>query len=194
MDAGVPRLVLTPRDATAAPAEEALRLWCRETGLAGAPLGDHYLRAGEDFLRLLVFLGCSPTVSFEMPDEAAIGSGSFYHVAITCLPAPTLRADRMTLTPRCPACREALQEWRELWPPGSPAVEAECPSCAAGLRPEVLNWRRSAGVGSAFIEVLGIHAGTVQPAPALFERLKTVSGLEWQHFFVSELPVDPSLH
>lgn len=182
----VPRLVLAPADADWHADAASLAHWARGVGLAGTPLDDRHLRAGEDFLSLLSFLGCSPTVSFDPPDTAAVGSGLFYHLRVQAFDRPCFRADAMTPAPRCPECRVRLEDWRRWWPAGAEPGPCACPGCGTELRPQRLNWRRSAGVGRSFIEVLGIHAGTVQPVDALFTRLAERSGAQWGYFFVQD--------
>jgi hypothetical protein len=145
-----------------------------------------YLHAGDRFLDRLMFLGCAPTVEFEAPDESAWGTTSFYHVYIPKpLAKPRFRSDRLSYKPRCPDCKQPLDLWRQWW--GGGCVEAKaCPHCDTKLSPEGLNWRKRAGAGRCFIDIMGIHAETVKPATELFDELKSKTGIAWRYFFVED--------
>ena len=182
----VPRLVLVPTEPGWHAGAACLADWARDMELAGAPIDERHFQAGTAFLSLLSFLGCSPTVSFEPPDAEAVGSGRFYHLRMLALDRPVFRADSFTHAPRCPHCRTRLDDWRRWWPAGSEPKAHDCTGCGQALSPQRLNWRRSAGVGRCFIEILGIHAGTVQPTDALFAGLAERSGTGWGHFFVQD--------
>ena len=183
-----PRLVLTPRlpDWTTDDAGIIVRA-LQDIQLIDDSLPvPGYFSAGPAFLDYLSFLGCAPTVVFEPPASDSIGSGDFYHFHIaTPSVHSVLRSDGFSYTPKCPGCKEALSSWREWWP-DQKVSEQLCPACGAPVSPEKLNWRRRAGCGRLFIDVLGIHAETVKPVPLLFERLEQVTGTAWQYFFVED--------
>ena len=99
------------------PAEPA---WTTEPGILASslqalgllspprPLGeDVYYPTGDQFLQLVTFLGCSPSIELDPPADqadlaAASASGQFCHAFITRSRQPRLRADaRTTPVPRC---------------------------------------------------------------------------------------------
>jgi type 1 glutamine amidotransferase len=49
-----------------------------------------------------------------------------------------------------------------------------------------INWRRRAGCGRIFIDILGVHAETVKPVQTLLEELETRTGVAWHYFFVED--------
>ncbi len=184
-----PRLVLVPEDPLWIPGSlEQLAKAVMATGIADQvrDQGPLYLHAGDRFLDRMMFLGCAPTVEFEAPDESAWGTASFYHVHIPEPSAkPRFRSDRLSYKPRCPSCKQPLDEWRQWWAEGSVEPVA-CPGCGSELTPNILNWRRRAGAGRCFIDIIGIHAETVKPAPELFDELKLQTGVAWRYFFVED--------
>jgi hypothetical protein len=182
-----PRLVLVPSSADWSPESlQTLALALQDMGLAGPELSPGYLAAGGHFLDYLSFLGCAPTVVFEPPSFDAIGSGRFYHISISSpLSRQVFRCDNLTYRPRCPQCKSELNEWRSWWGEGS-CAEHPCPGCGEVVSPLTINWRRRAGCGRIFIDILGIHAETVKPVPRLFEELERRTGVAWQYFFVED--------
>jgi type 1 glutamine amidotransferase len=58
--------------------------------------------------------------------------------------------------------------------------------CGESLNPMMVNWRRRAGCGRVFIDILGIHAETVKPAQRIFDELEARTGTAWQYFFVED--------
>jgi Zn ribbon nucleic-acid-binding protein len=185
----VPRLVLVPVDHQWVPRkQDDLIEAVISTGIADAAYQKQplWLHAGERFLDQLMFLGCAPTVEFEAPDEAAWGTASFYHIFIPEIADNIrFRSDRLSYKPRCPSCKQDLKEWRQWWGEGGTDPES-CAHCGSELSPEMLNWRKRAGVGRCFIDIMGIHAETVKPVPALFDELQLQTGTGWRYFFVED--------
>jgi len=183
----VPRLVLIPGSSSwSSVTDEALKDLLQEIQFAGDELRPGYLSAGPAFLDYLSFLGCAPTVVFEPPSEEAIGTGQFYHLRIVSPRSEAVfRSDSMTYKPKCPHCKTPLDDWRRWWGAGSCAAQV-CPACGEDLTPQDINWRRRAGCGMVFIEILGIHAETVKPVARLFDDLEKHTGATWQYFFVED--------
>jgi Zn ribbon nucleic-acid-binding protein len=159
----------------------------KDIGLIDGPLGvDDFYSAGPAFLDYLSFLGCAPTVVFDPPTADSIGSGDFYHFHCPAVSGqPVFRSDGFSYTPKCPACKESVSNWREWWSEGRLENRA-CSSCGTQLSPDQLNWRRRAGCARIFVDILGIHAETVKPVPGLFEALEKATGVAWQYFFVED--------
>jgi hypothetical protein len=165
---------------------EALTGLLQEIQLAGDELRPGYLSAGPAFLDYLSFLGCAPTVVFEPRSDEAIGTGQFYHLRIASPRSKAVfRSDSMTYKPKCPHCKNQLDDWRQWWGAGSCAAQV-CPACGKDITPQAINWRRRAGCGRVFVEILGIHAETVKPVPRLFDELEKHTGTAWQYFFVED--------
>ena len=150
---------------------------CQQTGLTGAPLdsrADHYF-AGERFLDLITFLGCSPHVALQ--PEA--GKGTFTHIVIHQHGHPVLFYGPHTRPPRCPHCGKANSGWRE----HTASQTIPCPHCRQTAGAECYNWRKTAGVARTLIEITDIYPGEALPQPALLTSLQQHTGVEWDYFY-----------
>ncbi|MGD2137145.1 MAG: hypothetical protein PVJ66_01805 [Gammaproteobacteria bacterium] len=191
------KMLLTPTDPDCAPvATGLLAETLQEIGLIGPPIphSDGLIYpAGDRFLQLVTFLGCSPRIELEPPSsaaalEAASRDGGFCHVR---LPAADqglqFYADERAPPPRCPRCRQPEQHWRALirsWRERPAAVGWTCTACGYhGLLTE-LNFRKSAGFGRTFVEIRGIHPAEAVAGEALLARLGALAGCEWRTLYI----------
>ena len=156
----------------------------RELGLTGEPFhldGHTHYRAGERFLELVTFLGCSPRVVLD-PDAGE----DFCHIRIHASET-TRRLGRPRFNPpRCPACRKhrirdgdtILERWENdrnrLW---------TCPSCGASMPPPAIDWRHGAGFGNLFIEIWGIQPELAVPGETLWHHLRAACPAGWDYLF-----------
>lgn len=176
------KLILYPSNAESpAPDAELLIKSLLKLGLIGQPIDSDTNRflAGERFLQLISFVGCSPSVCLTTQDN--IGK-DFCHLSIRGpFNPPQLVFDKSCRPPRCPVCRKSITGWKEFV--GSP--EISCNQCGETPGPEEITWGRRAGYGRMFIEIHNIFPGEAQPVDRLFKRLQTETGLEWDYFFTS---------
>jgi hypothetical protein len=146
------------------------------------------LLAGPRFLELLTFLGCSPYVEVVPPAGLADpcqGLARFCHLRVPPFAAgPRLRRSPQGPAPRCPRCRAPVE--------GGPAdleaavrsgTDRVCPRCGRASPAHALDWRQSAGVGRAFLEVWGIHPGEAVPGDELLDTLERLTGGPWHWFY-----------
>lgn len=183
------RLLLAPQDPFLAPPPVRLVEGLAAAGLLGAPLPGRagaYL-AGERFLELIVFAGCSVQVELSPPAD---GSDAFSHVRIEGpYRTPVLACGRNTRPPRCPACRTPLRQWRERageWGPAGATASLHCPSCGADHPPWAWDWKGHAGFGRLLVRIEEVFPGEATPAPGLKAILAELAGAPWRHFFVQE--------
>ena len=115
------KLILLPADpACPAVSTDRLAMELQAIGLIGASrkLGDDsFYPAGEHFLQLITFLGCSPMIELEPPSDPArlatdSANGTFCHVFLSSSETLRFRSDPRTPAPRCPACRAPLADWQ----------------------------------------------------------------------------------
>jgi hypothetical protein len=182
-------LVLHPVDPTYAP--ESLTVIVdalREVRLLGDPYPrgrDEAYLVGEDFLELVVFLGCSPTVQLEPVDD-----GRFCHVRVS-EPAvrPRFYSGAATPSPRCPACRARIESWREAvaaWEADPDGGGQPCPACGEATPVPQLRWRHGAGFGRVFVEIPGVHPHEAVPADRLLDALEAATGVRWHYFYTGQ--------
>jgi len=177
------RLILTPSDPLSAPAStRALLASLKDLGLLGPaidPARGSYL-AGERFLELISFMGCSPHVELEPGPD---GGENFCHIAlIGPLDQPLLMTGPYTTPPRCPACRSRLEGWQER----VTAVDAPltCGRCGEDFPASQLTWRRSGGFARIAVEVRNVFPNEAVPVPELMKRLARDTGEDWTYFYV----------
>ncbi len=185
-------LVLHPQDPTAcAPSPQALGDALTAVGLAGpelpCPDGPRLL-AGPRFLELLTFLGCSPYVEVVPPTgvtDPCEALARFCHLRVTPPAAePSLRRSRQGPAPRCPQCRAPVEgDLIDLDAAVRVGSVWTCPRCGCAAPARALDWRQSAGVGRAFLEVWGIHPGEAVPGDELLAALARLTGGPWRWFY-----------
>ncbi len=192
------KLLLHPQDPDSSPVDSAaLADALREIGFIKEPVtvpDGVYYPAGEHFLQLLSFLGCSPSVELDPPGDAgaletARANGSFCHVYLSSTGKLRFRADPRTPAPRCPACHQPVPGWRTRlagWR-NNPATSVwTCKACDYSGRLTDLVFRKSAAFASSWIEVRGIYPSEAVPGAALLNRLRAVSGCNWRYIYLQE--------
>jgi hypothetical protein len=174
-------LTLTPKDpATEPPARERLVQALEEVGLLGAPLAgqtDTYL-VGERFLQLISFMGCSPHVRLEPPED---GSDNFCHLSLLGpYRPPRLLSGSNTRPPRCPECGTAIKAWRDY----RDKATITCDQCGTSSPMDRLEWRNKAGYGQLFVQIHNIFPGEAVPVDELMKRLEESGGGKWSYFYL----------
>lgn len=183
-------LVICPEDPKCrAPSIEHLASCLTTAGLAGEAItqdvytpNQRYM-AGENFLDLIAFLGCSPHIRLE-PDK---DHQSFCHVNIVRNQQQSIvfRQGAQTKPPRCPVCRKPLRDWRMLIPSGALTDEHNwrCPECGRDALPWQFDWRKTAGFGRCFIEITDIYPKEALPQSSLLDTLAHQFSMSWTWFY-----------
>jgi hypothetical protein len=195
----VHKLVLYPAQVDGTAVDTAVLVTALQAiGLVAAPAchdpASGY-RAGEHFLQLVSFLGCSPTIELEPPVdprecERACASGRLCHIRFPSLEKRVrFRADSRLPTPRCPQCRTAEDRWAELiecWRADPRENRWVCRECAYHGKLFDLNFRRRGAFGHSFIEIWGIHPSEAVPGESLLATLGELSGCEWRYMYLQD--------
>lgn len=134
----------------------------------------HYL-AGDKFLDLITFMGCSPSIKFS-PDNA---SNTFTFINLITTSDITALTSGQTQQPHCPACNKSESDWRN----NITATALQCSTCGKSSPPWHYNWRKSAGFGKVFVEITEIYPKEAIPQQALLDSLRHKTGLRWQYFY-----------
>lgn len=179
------RLVLFPQDAESPKIDPAvLAKGLRGIGLIGAQVRSAMNRyqPGGQFMGLITFLGCSPTIA------SASQAGDDPNVYAVELPTPVddiqLIAGSRLRAPRCPECSAEKSRWH-----GTPASAQEVFACdQCGYRGECWHWdwRRQAGFGRSWINVWGVHEGEAVPGEKLMDALQRLSGFVWNYAYCKD--------
>jgi hypothetical protein len=114
------KLILLPADPTCpAVGTELLAAELQAIGLIGPPARvnkETFYPSGENFLQLISFLGCSPSIELEPPaDPLALAvdsaAGRFCHVFLSSTDTLRFRSGLHPPAPRCPQCHTPLADW-----------------------------------------------------------------------------------
>lgn len=132
--------------------------------------------AGEKFVDLITFIGCSPNINL-MPDDS---STAFSFIRLTTTPdTTTVLTSQHTMSPHCPACNKAEKQWRNKMA----MTGLECSSCGLSSLPWLYNWRKSAGFCRFYIQITEIYPREAIPQQHLLDQLSTRLGINWQYFY-----------
>lgn len=177
------RLVLYPTDIELAVNRQSLLQVLHETGLLGDEhdwQGEKHFLPGERFLEQVIFLGCSPYINLAPPESDAQGS-EYCHIglAMDCSSPQFLGGDNVR-TPRCPLCKEPLENWRDGLEDDS---IFQCQQCGEKLLLSELNWRRSAAYARCSVQIWGVHDGEAVPSELLMTALAKLTGCKWAYFY-----------
>jgi len=152
-------------------------------------------RAGDQFLQLVTFLGCSPAIELVPPADPgecarACASGSLCHIRFS--PGDDrirFRGDNRLPAPRCPQCRKAEDRWTELierWRADPRMNLWECRECGYRGRLFDLNFRHRGAFGHSFIDIWGIHPAEAVPGETLLTTLGELSGCAWRYMYLQD--------
>lgn len=193
-----PKLLLHPADPDTAAVPEG-RL-AQELQAIGLIAGQRQLEnavfypVGEHFLQLVTFLGCSPAIEIDPPDdpqelERASAAGRFCHIFIDSGERLRFRGDSHTRTPRCPGCRSPEPEWRarlQSWQAGKHGPDWTCQDCGFSGHLGDLVFRKTAGFSRTFLEIRGIYPAEAVPGAALLDTLAALTGNSWTSIYLRE--------
>ena len=191
MSAG--KLILYPQRALSPPpSQRALAAAMSEIGLIGETLEslsthERFL-AGERFLQLISFLGCSPHIELA-PSDA--NSGDFCYLDLLGpWPRPRLFRGRNTRPPGCPSCGRRLDGLHLQLQPGAELPKAlrwQCLHCGAEHHPAQWNWRQQGGAARIALSINGIFPSEALPASELLARLEALDGNPWDYCYIQDL-------
>lgn len=163
----------------------------REVGLVGAEIeaepGRLRLLAGDRFLQLISFLGCSPYI--ELEPTAAGGDDYCYLELLGPWASPRLIRGRNTRAPACPDCgrrQNGLQEQVAPWEVLPPTSEWQCAHCGAAHHPGEWNWRQQGGAARMVLLINGIFPSEALPGDELMKRLQAVSADPWRYCYIQD--------
>jgi hypothetical protein len=182
------KLILHAGDPGHAPPDSAqLARALQDLGLVEGPVPGqaHAWYAGDRFLSLVIFLGCSPRVAFQPATDEQAEEGGYCHVRYrTEGDDPVFRAAPGPLRPRCPACRKPFTPDPGLFREGADGTaRQQCPSCGQTHGAMELDWRQGAGCGRWFLEIWSVHPHEAVPADDLITALERTAATPVRYFY-----------
>lgn len=174
-----PRLIFHPMDPQQVIAGDLLYQSMLELGFVAGTLAGHEgqcYAAGERFIELLSFLGCSPVIHLSPQDGE-----KYCYVELIERPEAELICGSQPFQPRCKQCRQALADWETSLNKGA---SISCRQCGTQMLPEQVNWKQSAGFASQFMLVHNIYPHEAVPGERLLMELERLSSnKEWRYFY-----------
>ncbi len=166
------------------PDDESLKKLLQSIQLIGDPLkSEMQFLAGEKFLDLIAFMGCSPEIKLEPGDD----DRPYCHVRLILGTASIeFHSGSQTHTPRCPHCRSPVNDWKRkisAWLENGAEALWSCEACQHKAEPWQYNWRKSAGFGRCFIEINNIFPKEAKPQQQLLDTLNSHYGVGWHYFY-----------
>lgn len=177
-------LILHPENIDSHTDEQQVTQLLLHNGLIGSAIDDmqNSYSAGETFLQLITFMGCSPHVRFEPENDQDNG---YCYVTITACETLQIRMSEHARPPRCCTCKKPVGKgWQ------TAVLQGElisCPHCHERQRPDQLSWRNDSGMGRFFIEIHNIFPGEAQPVPHLLLQLQSINTHPWRYFYLHSL-------
>ena len=177
-------LFLHPADAGLQVSLDRLTSYLQQTGFSGEPIAglQDATTIGDRFLQLVTFMGCSPHIELQ---PRWPGDEDFCHIRLHRFPEPVLLVGSNTRPPRCPGCRKAAGKDPVAFTGLHADAGVTCANCGETHRFTALDWRRSAGLASIFVEVRSVFPGEAVPVDALLNGLAKETGGSWRYFYLT---------
>lgn len=147
---------------------------------------------GESFLSSITFMGCSPYIELEPPEQfkpTDEANFCFIRLSKTLQANISYHAEQLELlktVPRCTQCRKVISNW-SLKAQGLNAAmnnwSLNCPNCEALLTQDDLDWRKASGVGNVFVEILNVYLQEAVPTDSFLHQLEVITSSKWQYFY-----------
>jgi len=136
--------------------------------------------AGEQFVSLISFLGCSPYVRFA-PDEEC---SRFTYISWQTLDSePALHAGENLKPPRCPECKTAAES--RLANDYQLDKELTCSQCLQSFPLQQWSWRQSACYAKETIWIWEVFEGEAVPGDVVMKVLEKQTNTRWSYCYIA---------
>lgn len=142
----------------------------------------HCFDLGEDFLHLITYLGCSPTI-YNTDDSS--DNDTFISIA----QHETIQFALSSAIPpaRCPHCHKTDKNWSDYFQRwiDNPLTLESCPQCNNSFRFTEMKWKKNGGYGKLFLQIHGIQEQLAIPNQTLLDDLEAFTNTRWIYFFAA---------
>jgi len=136
--------------------------------------------AGDNFLSLITFLGCSPNINLQ-PVE---GEKHCFISIIKQTQEPECLGYTQTVNPKCPACKKRINDWKTPdWQ--NPGQLCHCDKCQHEALYSELNWKHECGFARSGFEISHIYPHEAVPTDQLLNLLNEFSGFDWEYCYTT---------
>lgn len=176
------RLIICPQSPYNAPSScPDIKHALTELGLMASEFADNTYYAGNDFISLIPFLGCSPNIQLT-PD----GDNAFCYLKISDISESSQHLGHgKAFRPKCPNCKAKIQDWKDTENWQSSSSEVTCIECNTSSALCHLKWSQEGGYGRFCIIITNIHAHEAVPSDKVFQTLKNTTGFEWTYLYAN---------
>jgi len=177
-----PRIILSPKNISDQLADVlAIENVLSNIALLGENFADKQFYAGEAFINLLSFLGCSPNINLSPVD-----GDNFCYIEINSIAGEArILGHTNSVIPRCPDCKHKLKDWQSINNYQYASTSINCPECNALLKMPDLKWRQEGGYGRFYIAITNIHPHEAVPSEKLIQTLEQTTGFKWHYFYAN---------
>ncbi len=151
---------------------------------------------GDEFLKLITFLGCSPKIALQPPQNRHDWI-NFCYIELKQLARPIFVSGLKRLKCCCCRCKSRIEplkfaseecaqtnSFTDQWSSGTQSIQ--CPECHHNALLEELNWKHSAGFGQFFIIIHSVYPHEAVPADKLLDLLQILTRQTWQYFYFEQ--------
>ena len=142
--------------------------------LIGNTIAKGRYAAGNEFLSLLTFMGCSPDIEIEPQHDKP-----FCYIEISNTKITHFIAGKNTKAAPCPECKARIKTI-----PNPEDETLNCPACNATIETTKLNWRKSAFLAKNWIAIGNIYELEAIPSDELLTALETETGANWKAAYI----------
>jgi len=136
--------------------------------------------SGDHYLDYIAYLGCSPSIQFDISSINGDPNSNFCHVKIHLYDTEKLIvSQQQARAPHCPKCSKPVKNWQD----NLTGEQILCDQCNSLSAIKDYNWRKMAGYGRLFIEITDIFPKEAIPQQLLLEKLKNISKTDWVYFY-----------
>lgn len=129
---------------------------------------------GQQLMEYINFLGCSPAVA-SAEIETTIHLHSFN--TLTAMGGDSIE------TIRYPSCKHPVNDSARLLKNYTPQKRWQCPFCGNQGEIDQINWRKTAGISTLFIEISPVFPREAIPTDKLLHLLQNYSQSNWRWFY-----------
>mgnify|MGYP001820540692 FL=1 len=141
---------------------------------------------GDEFLKQILFLGCSPNIEI-IPPEHTADLANFCYIELKQESRPVFIKGLQRLKCVCPACKtriNAVPLEPGTWHPGNHSLK--CPKCRQNTLLEHLDWKQTAGFGKYFIVIHNVFPHEAVPTDKLLKILQLPGAQIWRYFYFEQ--------
>lgn len=180
----VPALVLWPMHDLTAPKLSVYIDKLRTLGLLGRPWRDGRYEIGTEFLDLVSFLGCAPSLQLAPLEDSH--DLRFCHIHPVIAPeCQRFSVSTLAPAPRCSDCGNQHSKWKNHLPFHTDDTLA-CTACGASAPAPEWVWRnRTYCLSDLQIRIMNIYDSEAIPAQQLIDCLNEVDDGNWNYCYIT---------